>query len=128
MTWQAGFSAIAWGGITFLAGALAITGLGHAIRWLRGLGRLMDDGDGQDGVPAATRPLTALGDLVINPEAERHASHRALTGPDPAGDCRFCRPPFEVTAACTCPGACGDSQCGALQWAAAASTEEWERW
>ena len=70
-----------------------------------------------------TRPLN-LGGLVIHSEMERCAwrgdwgpeTRDDLTeaiDPDPALGCRFCRPPFEVTAYCTCASACGDPQCGA---------------
>ena len=70
-----------------------------------------------------TRPLD-LGGLVIHSELERCAwrgcwgpeTRDDPTGaidPDPGLGCRFCRPPFEVTAYCLCASACGDPQCGA---------------
>jgi hypothetical protein len=100
----------------------------------RRLGGLMDDGDGQGGIPGRGRlrravadadrkhlPVTIVMDLggLVHPPHGGHITDRTPTeaiDPDPALGCRYCAPPFEATAYCTCATACGDPWCGYLQW------------
>jgi hypothetical protein len=114
------------GGLVALAGTSWWAGERAWQRWQRhrrALAGLMDDGDGQGGVPgrgehpAATRAM-ALGDLVISAEGERmlQARSAALT-PDaltqPIAWCGFCDNLAEVgdPASCGCLGACGRAWC-----------------
>ena len=65
---------------------------------------------------AATRAMP-LGDLVINPETERHAAYRASCLTEAIAWCGFCRDLTVVgdLGDCACPRACGASWCGALR-------------
>ena len=139
----AGMEALRIAGWCIAAVAPAAAGvwlLARARRMARRLGGLMDDVDGQGGIPGHGRlrkvtgdvdrehlPVTIVMDLggLVHPPHGGHITDRTPTqalDPDPALGCPYCAPPFDPAADCTCATACGDPWCGWLQWLHAGRT------
>jgi hypothetical protein len=123
----AGMEALRIAGWCIAAVAPAAAGVWLLAR-ARRLGGLMDDGDGQGGIPGRGRlrravadadrkhlPVTIVMDLggLVHPPHGGHITDRTRTeaiDPDPALGCRWCGPDY-VDNACTCAGNCGHDYC-----------------